>query len=114
MTTTAGVEFCYFLAEKDNVQTFKIHVGTRRSKGMDGKGDGRAFSPTSRRCHVSRVQSPETHQESLRFCDAVTGISEDQVVVFTKRKNDKLQKAFVQRKHKKGKSDKGSMATLGT
>lgn len=50
----------------------------------------------------------------LRFCDAVTGISEDQVVVFTKRKNDKLQKAFVQRKHKKGKSDKGSMATLGT
>ncbi|KAG6756882.1 hypothetical protein POTOM_037179 [Populus tomentosa] len=75
MTTRAGVEFCYFPAEEDNVQPFKIHVGTRRSKGMDGKGDGRAFSPTSMRCHVSRVQSPETHQESLRFGDAVTGIT---------------------------------------
>jgi hypothetical protein len=37
MTTTAGVEFCYYLAEKDIVQTIKIHVGTRRSKGMMAK-----------------------------------------------------------------------------
>lgn len=41
-------------------------------KRDDGKGDGRAFSPTSMRCHVSRVQSPETHQGSVSYHKSVS------------------------------------------